>query len=519
MRNRYLILSAVFATSLLSSGCMKLGPDFHRPDTGIQTPQSYQHAPKEKITGSLEDRWWEVFGKPGLNELVEEALRNNLDIKKATAAILEIRSQFVQTRADRFPSLSAEGQGQRQQAVIIGIIPGETFRPKTDIFTLSLPASFELDLWGRLARAEEAALADLLQAEENRRTVAQSVVAETISLYLQTESLERRIQITEQSIESFRRSLNIVRRRYERGLTSILDVKQARRVLAQAEAAMPSLRQELGTTQQKLAVLLGRYPKTRESRQHPEDYFRHLATVPPGLPSDLLLRRPDIREAQAKLRALNARVGVAKANRFPRITLTGSFGYTSDELNKLIRPETQFWDAGVGLVQNLFDAGKLKAGQRAAEARYQQGVTEYIKTVLTAFSEVESALLTRREQLERRERVLNFLTEARAAQDVAEKRYRRGLVDYLSVLDAQQTRFQAEEDLVLVELAILINRVTLHRALGGGWAEPRPAIYEIANGPVLTGSTATDHGQPATDAHKPTMKAQLQHTKGADGQR
>ena len=455
---------------------MKLGPDYQRPDTGIQMPESYQHALTETLTPPPEDRWWQVFGKPELDQLVEEAITNNLDIKKATARILEVRSRFVQTRADRFPSASLEGQGERRRRPIIGVLPGKSFSTKTDIYTLSLPASFELDLWGRLARAEEAALADLLQAEENRRTVAQTVVAETISLYLQMESLERRIQLTQQSIENYRHSSALVEHRYERGLTSVLDLRQALRVLARAEASLPALRQDLGIIQQKLAVLLGRYPKTKPPRPQQEDYFKHLAPVPPGLPSEILLRRPDIRTAEAKLRALNAQVGVAKASRFPRITLTSSFGYSSEELDQLLRHESKLWNLALGIVQPLFDAGKLKAGQRAAEARYQQGVAEYAKTVLTAFSEVESALLTRKEQVERRERVLSFLTEARATQEVAENRYKRGLVDYLTVLETQQTRFEAEESLVLVDLAILSNRVTLHRALGGGWGEPAEAV-------------------------------------------
>ena len=451
---------------------MRVGPDYHRPGTGIQVPASYQHGPKNMMTPASEDRWWEVFEKPELNHLVEEVRRNNLDIKKATARTLEVQSQLVQTRADRFPSLSIDGSAERRQRPIIGIVPGGSFSTKTDIYTLSLPASFEVDLWGRLARGEEAARADLLQAEENRRTVAQTVVAETISLYLQMESLERRVQIALESIENFRRSLALVESRYKRGLISVLDVRQARRILAGAQALLPTLREELGVTQQRLAVILGRYPTARPPRPQPEDYFRCLAPVPPGLPSDLLLRRPDIRAAEANLMALNARVGAAKASRFPRITLTGNYGYTSEALDQLIRRENELWHLASGIAQPLFDAGKLKAGQRAAEARYQQGVAEYAKSVLTAFSEVESSLLTRKEQLERRDRQLRFLLEARATQDVADKRYRRGLVDYLTVLEAQRTRFEAEESLVLVELALLTNRVTLHRALGGGWAEP-----------------------------------------------
>jgi multidrug efflux system outer membrane protein len=454
---------------LLMSGCVRLGPDYHRPDIGVDVPDSYQHATSGVVTLQPEDEWWHVFNDPDLDQLVEAVLQNNLDIKKTTARILELRSQFVQARADRFPTVDVEGQGKRQQQPIIGILPGKSFRTRTNLYTLSLAASFEIDLWGRLARAEEAVRADLLQAVENRRTLTQTVVGEAISLYLHMESLERRIQIAQKSIEDYHRSLAVVAFRYERGLTPTLDVKNARRAAAQAEASLPSLRQDLGTAQHQLAVLLGHYPATAPPRSQPDDYFKRLAPVPTGLPSELLLRRPDIRAADASLRALNARIGVAKASRFPSISLTGSFGYASDELDRLITPQSELWNLAAGIVQPLFDAGKLKAGQRAAEARYQQGVAEYAKTVLTAFSEVESALLTRKEQLARRDRMLHVLKEAKAAQEVAEDRYKRGLVDYLNVLEAQQARYQAENNLVLTELAILTNRVTLYRALGGGW--------------------------------------------------
>jgi len=467
--NPFVILAAL----LVSGGCMKRGSNYQRPEIDFQMPASYQHAPREKAIPLREDRWWEVFGNPELNQLVEEVLRNNLDIKRATARILEVRSQFVRTRADRFPSVDVKGQAQRQRLTV-----NET---SLSLYNLSFPASFELDLWGRLEQAEEAALADLLQAEENRFTIAQSTVAETISLYLKMESLERRIEIAEQSIESFSRSRDFVQKRYERGLASILDLRQTRRILAQAEALLPVLRQELGVTQQNLAVLLGRYPKTRPARYHQEDYYQQMKPVPPGLPSELLMRRPDIRAAEAQLKALATRIGVARASRFPRITLTGSFGYSNEELGQLLKSQSELWTLASGIVQPLFDAGKLKAGQRAAEARYQQGVATYVKTLLTAFSEVERALLTRKEQLERRARFLKFLKEARATQKVAQSRYIRGLVDYLSVLDAQQTRFQAEENLVLVELSILTNRVSLHRALGGGWGKPAEIVAEKGN--------------------------------------
>ncbi len=417
--------------------------------------------------------------------MVQAVLENNLDIRGATARILEVRSRFFQARAERFPEIGLQGEARRQRLTIetptfgFAGISVDQQRTNIDTYTLAFPAAFEVDLWGRLARAEEAARAELLQAEENRRTIAQGVVAEAVNLYLLMESLERRIQLAEWSIESFRRSVVLVESRYKRGITSSLDVRQARRILTQAEAVLPLLRQDLGNTQQRLSVLLGRYPDTRPARFQPEDYYKPLPPVPAGLPSELLLRRPDVQAAEARLKSLNAQVGVAQANRFPRITLTGSFGYVSDDLDLLFKPESELWNLAMGFFQPLFDAGRLKAAQRGAEARYEQGLAEYSRTVLTAFLEVESALLTRKEQIERRERFVQFLEEARATQEVAESRYQRGLIDYLTVLDAQQTRFVAEQNLVEVDLAILTNRVALNRALGGGWAELPPVRVEM----------------------------------------
>jgi multidrug efflux system outer membrane protein len=353
-------------------------------------------------------------------------------------------------------------------------IGGGEFRDNfiVDTYELTAAASFELDLWSRLKKASRAAWEDILREEENRRAVAQAVVAETSALYLDMEAVERRLQIAEQSINAFRQSLQFAEIRYRRGLTSVLDVRQASRVLAGAETIVPQLEQDLGIIQQQLSVLLGRYPETRAPRRQPEDYFKRLAPVPPGLPSDLLMRRPDIRAAEAQLRSLNDLVGVAKAARLPRITLTGEYGWSSEDLNKLLRTENIIWNLTAGLVQPVFDAGRLKAGQRAAEARYEQGAAEYVKAVLDAFADVERALLTRELQLDRREREITFLTEARATQRVAQNRYVKGLVNYLDVLNAQITRYQAEDSLVLVDLIILRNRVALHRALGGSWAEP-----------------------------------------------
>jgi multidrug efflux system outer membrane protein len=458
----------------MMSGCLKLGPDYERPELDVEVPTEYENAAGDKGPPPGGEPWWHVFNDPDLNLLVVEVTRNNLDVKQATARVLELHYQVVQTKANRFPQVGLQAQAKRQQQPIIGILPGGTVSAENNVFTLALPASFEWDLWGRLARAEEASRAEMLQAVETRHTVTQTVVAEAVSLYLQIEALERQIQITNRSIASFQRSRDLVERRYRRGLSSILDVRQARRLLAQAESLLPDLRQNLSVAQQNLSVLHGNYPRTQPPRLQPEEYFKRLDPVPPGLPSDLLQRRPDVRAAEETLKSLNALVGFAKADRFPRITLTGSFGYSSDELATLFQPESQLYNIAADMAQPLFEAGKRKAAQRAAEARYEQAAAAYVKTVLTAFADVESALVTRREQIERRDRVVVFLREARAALEVAESRYLRGLLEYLNVLDAQQSLFVAEQDLTRVDLAILTNRVALHRALGGGWADPGP---------------------------------------------
>ncbi|MGD8564196.1 MAG: efflux transporter outer membrane subunit [Desulfarculaceae bacterium] len=468
MKKALLILLCLgLITSL--NGCLRLGPDYSPPGAPSPPPAQFQHAPAALTAYQAQDRWWETFGDPELNQLVQAALVHNWDLKKAAARVMELQSLFRQAGALRYPQLDLEAKGGRQQSVQTTLSSLRGTDRRTDSFNLNVAASFEVDLWGRLVRAEEAAWADLLGAEENQRTVVQTLVAGVVVSYLKIEALERRLEVARRSQEAFAQSLDLVTSRYNRGLVSILDLRQARRTLAQAEAVTPPLRQELGLEQHKLATLVGSYPKTKPARVQPEDYFLNLEPVPPGLPSELLLRRPDLRAAEAKLKALTARVGVAKAARFPTIRLTGALGYSSSELDQLFEPGANIWSFGGGLLQPLFDAGLLEAQQRAAEARLKQGLAEYAQAALDAFAEVEGALLTRKEQLLRRQLVQQTLTEAIATQEAANSRYQRGLTDYLSVLDAQKTRYQVEDTLVLTELAILSNRVALHRALGGGW--------------------------------------------------
>lgn len=464
------VLSLTIAAAWIGCGVgLRTGPDYERPMDQLAVADTFVQAIADTDAVRIDTRWWTVFRDEELDSLVEEAIRNNLDIKRATAVVLELEARNTQARAGRLPSISLSGSYQTQELPAATSVPSTSGR--TESYNASIAASHELDLWGKMSRTHEAARADLLQSIENRQTIMQSVIAETASLYLQQEALERRTHILEQTIEALRKSVRTVEMRYRRGLTSVLELKQAQRALAGAESRMPEFNQELGTTQHRLSILLGRYPGTRPPRTHPEDYYQRLEPVPAGLPSDLLETRPDIRAAEAHLAALNARYGVAKSNLFPRITLTGSYGYTSNELQNLFKPDNILWNLVAGLTQPLFNSGALLAEKDAARARYEQGVIDYAKTVLSAFAEVEGALMARREQLEQRGYIIDYLEKARATQEIAELRYERGLIDYLNVLDAVQARYNAEESLVLVDLAILTNRVTLHRALGGNWID------------------------------------------------
>lgn len=462
---------------LVMAGCLALGPDYKRPAVVLDMPPAYWEAGDvETRQYAVDDLWWAAFEDPRLNKVVANVIAHNPDIQKAAASVMQARAVAGQTKADRFPSLGLEGKRTRQGVSSLDSTTGQVVTVETDGFSLALPASFEIDLWGRLARASEAARADLLAAESNQRTIVQSLVAEAAAQYFNIRSLEEQLDIARQVTATYRENLELVEARYRRGLASILDVRQARRILAQSEANIPTLVQTVGIARQALAVMQGKYPeRTRRAISEADtaglnqNKFTLPPPVPTGLPSDLLNRRPDIQVAEAALAAACARIGVAKANRFPQISLTGSFGYASDELDLLLEPESELWRVAAGIFQSIFDAGKRKAAQRAAEAKYQQQLAAYAKTILQAFADVEGALLTRKQQVARYERLMIFLEEATATLDTAMDRYQRGLSTYLNVFDAQQARFQAELSLVKTRYAIYSNRVALYRSLGGGW--------------------------------------------------
>ena len=397
-------------------------------------------------------------------------MKHNFDLHMAMARVIEFRARLERARANRWPVVNLDAGAERQRLSTIDPIFGHKVSRTTDSFNISLPASYEVDLWGRLSGLESAARARLLKEEENLQVVAQSIVAETVSRYIQLWSLVRRQDYLQETVATLKDSLETVERRYSQGLAKSLDVRQARRTLAQAEAGLPVIADELVKVRHQLAVLAGRYPNLELFQGADVLDYDKLPPVPPGLPAQLLSRRPDIRAAEAELLALHSEVGAAYASRFPRITLTGSLGYASHELSELLKPESWFWRLAAGIVQPLIDGGRLKADQEIAEARFRQAVAGYAKTVLVAFAEVEASLASRRSLLDRRQRLATLVREAQATLETARKRYRQGLMDYLAVLDAQKVLITSRLDLVEADQALYQNRINLYRALGGGWA-------------------------------------------------
>jgi multidrug efflux system outer membrane protein len=450
-------LLAIFISMLL--GCapkMPLDPE----QMISQLPEGFSDQSHAVVEADYQSGfWWKALGDDNLNVLIDSVLKSNLELLRSDALVAQIHATAIATGSARYPAISlgaeakASGVGSRE----------------TSSYLVSFPASFEIDLWGRLASLEAAARFDLIAARYNRQAIAQSLAAQAAGLYLSGKALERRLAVANLSVESYKKSFELVESRYKRGLASILEVRQADRLYAQARVAVPALQQEQQAILQNLAVLAGRFDEnTGQAAQQPEA-FSLPPEVPAGLPSELLLNRPDVAAARSNVDALWSRTLAARAARFPSIKLTGSAGFASSELGLLVQQPSQIWSAAAGLAMPLVNAGGLKAQEEAALKRYEQAVYSYGQVVLTAFSEVEQALFAREKLLERHGLLLELNRVASLTLETAQNRYERGLVEYLVVLDAQQAYFLAQNELLGVEAALFQNFVTLNRVLGNGW--------------------------------------------------
>lgn len=441
-----------------------LGPDYRRPV--VATPETWR-APAAGTAIDL--AWWEQFQDPVLRDLIREAVATNHDLRIAVTHVEQARALAGIARADQFPTVNA-GAGASRNRVSDTTEP-RGFGGESNRFAVAADLSFELDLWGRLRRANEAARAELLATEEARNVVQMTLVSDVATAYLRLRQLDLELETTRRSVTTRRDSLQIVRDRFDAGLTSSLDLHQAQAELALTAARVPELERLIAQTENQLSILVGAPPRGI-ARGRELTAQTAPPAVPAGLPSDLLERRPDIRLAEAALVAANARIGVAKAEYFPRISLTGLFGVESSDLSDLFKSGSRIWGAGAGVTQPIFNAGRIRNNVDFAESRQREALIAYERTIYQSLRDVEDALVAHRRSREALTEQSVAVRASRAALEAAESRYRSGLTTYLDVLDAQRTLLAAEVEESRVLLSQLVAIVQLYRALGGGWEMP-----------------------------------------------
>jgi multidrug efflux system outer membrane protein len=464
MRNCTVLLSA----ALLLSGCT-VGPNYKRPVVAV--PPTYRGAVPDETaqtdTATLGDqKWRDIFQDEQLRALIRIALQQNYDVRIAASRVLEANAQLGITRADQFPSLSAgAGIGDVRTAQA-------KFLPKfeTSIGQVNLSAAWELDFWGKFRRATEAARANLLASKWARQEVVSTLVANVADAYFQLRALDLQLEISKRTLDSRQESLHLTRILANGGATSLLDVRQAEQLVFTAGAEIPALEQQIEQQENFLSILLGQNPgdiprgqTLTEQRQPPQ--------VPPGLPSSLLERRPDIRQAEEQLVAANAEIGVARAAYFPDISLSGSGGFQSSALTNLFSGPAGAWSFGASLAQPIFTGGRLRSGVRLAEAQQQTATLFYQQSIQEAFRSVSDALVAYRKTREFRAQQELLFESAKDAARLSQMRYTGGATGYLEVLTNETNAFSAELGLVQARLNELLALVQLYEALGGGWQQ------------------------------------------------
>jgi outer membrane protein, multidrug efflux system len=471
-------LSFSFLASLLIGGLAvvvlagcTVGPDFLKPTP--QMPEKFAETPKDEITVKSLDisRWWVIFRDPEMNSLIERAVKANLDLQIAEARIREARAQRVVVAAAFYPEIDASGTYSRSRTSENANTSKTSATPGgVNLYLAGFDASWEIDVFGGVRRAVEAATADIAVTEENRRDVLVTLLAEVSLNYLDVRGTQARLAVAEKNIFTQRQALEIAKARYEAGLSSELDVAQAKAQLATTEAGVPALETVLRQAIHQLGVLLGLPPESLLEEL--------LATgpipvgppaVPPGLPSELLRRRPDIRQAEQELAAATARVGVATANLFPRFYLTGLVGQSSVASSDFVEASSRYWSVGPTIVWPVFTAGRLRAQVAVQNAREEQAAIRYERAVLNALRDVEDALVAYSKEQATRDSLIQAVKANRQATDIANELYTRGLVDFLNVLVTERAQYNTEDALAQSGQRVSSNLVSLFKALGGGW--------------------------------------------------
>jgi multidrug efflux system outer membrane protein len=468
MRQNRLFMAAALIAML--SGCITVGPDYKRPK--VDTPDVW---PGEEIAESVPARWWHSYNDPILDRMIEEALVHNTDLALAIARVDEARALVGIVRADQFPGVTAGAAASRNRiSEKTGTFFAGIDKRYTD-YTITLNASWEIDLWGKFRRATEAARADLFATESNRDAVRLALIAAVSQGYFNLRALDAQVEVTRKTIETRLGALDLQRKRFEAGATSELELHQVEAETATAQALLPALENRLSQQETALSVLLGRSPRDIVGKVPERGEAIDVLTVPPavpaGLPSDLLERRPDLRQAEQQLVSANARIGQAKAAYFPSISLTGLFGTESATLANLFTAPAAIWQMSASAAQLIFDSGRTRSQVKAARARQQQAVALYQGAIQDAFKDTLDALVAQRKARARFEAEQVRVAALRKALALAKLRYENGISSLLDVLDAERGLLNAQLDQVEAQQAQLDATADLFKAMGGGWEE------------------------------------------------
>ncbi len=463
-------LYAALAFALLLAGCM-VGPNYHRP--AITAPPAYR-GPDSTSTDpanpeSIGDaKWWTVFQDPELQKLVRTGLEKNFDLRIAATRILEAQSQVTITRANQFPNIGGiVGPTGERTPVIASGAPSYSF----SVMEVALSASWNIDFWGKYRRATEAARATLLQTEWARRAVTATLVANVASAYFQLRELDLQLEISRRTLATRQDSLKLTQTLSDAGSTSLIDVRQAEQLVETASSVIPDLERQIQQDENQINILLGQNPGPIVPRGLALTDQPIPVDVPSGIPSRLLERRPDIREAEQQLIAANAQIGVARANLFPQISLTGLGGVESTSLTTLFRGPSGAWSYAAQAAQPIFNAGSLRAGVRLAESQQQEALLGYEQTIQKAFGDVSNALIGYKKIRDGRVHLELLVTAAKSAADLSRLRYQGGATSYLEVLTSDTNAFSAELNLASARLAERISLVQIYSSLGGGWEQ------------------------------------------------
>lgn len=479
--------SLIFTCTVLALAGCAVGPDYVRPDADAPARFRFDD-PQARDTANT--RWWTQFDDKELERLIGVALAENKSVLIAAARVEEFYGRYGAQRGQQFPQVGLAADAGRQRAPQVSTpFTAAGGSGTTNFYVVDLAVSFELDLWGRLRRATEAARADLLAAEESRRTVILSLVSAVATAYVNLLDLDRQLEIARSTARTRAESLRIFELRFKGGTISEMELQQVRSEYEAALAAIPSLEKPVAQQENNLSVLLGRNPGP-VARGGTLDKLV-LPAVPAGLPSQLLERRPDIRQAEQQMVAANARIGVAKAAFYPSISLTGLLGTASTDLSNLFSGASKTWSYAAEVNQPIFTGGTLTGQLLVSEAQQKQALYGYQQAVQTAFAEVENSLVDQaktREQVAAQVRQVNAL--ARYAH-LARLRYDNGYTSYIEVLDAERSLFQAQLQLAQTQGQLYFALINLYKALGGGWVDvadtmsPRPGVDITQNPPIF----------------------------------